>query len=696
MNKILLTAVGLATCINALAVDFKAEVTDEAKKTCRITALADPDDYLISGTLALPSIININGYPYTVTAVGDHALDGLTSVTKIVIPQAVVRIGDSYESNRSGNTNNFNDCPKLQTFEVSQGNGFFSATADGLLLGKTFGENNGNVLVRTPQAVKVTNGLLKLPANVTALGESAFTGVTTVTTLSLGPVTSYPGNSGINSMPWLGNITVYDSNSIFTATNGVLINPQHGHLIAFPARKMQGSYTIPSGITAVMDNAFANTLYLSDVTISSTVTEIGEAAFSKSHIRKASIPASVTEIGDYAFSECPDLTSIAFKGSISKVPDHMAKKSSKLASVTYAGGLPEKIGIGAFADCEALKEHPFTNFHMGDSAFANTGFETVIFDDAAITSKPVGGGYWSNYIFDGCKNLTKIDASLLVTTPELPFYAGTYFAANCPLLTDLYFPSYTYFSQTYIKYGSVAVATRSPKLNKIILGSFTRRPESWNNKPLFELTPLKPHIFMKVDGLEGATQNGASVSSILAQADKSDKFKPIFYWESPYAPASDYVVDNATYYIPGASMGRFSEAINAGCYVEEFFRLDFSTVNNGLVITLKEIFPEMVKLKKVATDAMYWKNPAYGAYNTAIPPQYVKWVKITYTVHGVEYTTTYDQEFIASADTPDLSADPTSDEAPVYYNLQGEQVTTPLPGQIYIVRQNGTTTKRLL
>lgn len=104
----------------------------------------------------------------------------------------------------------------------------------------------------------------------------------------------------------------------------------------------------------------------------------------------------------------------------------------------------------------------------------------------------------------------------------------------------------------------------------------------------------------------------------------------------------------------------------------------------------------MVKLKKIETDAVSWKTSNYGDYATAIPPQYVKYVKITYDVHGVEYTSTYDQEFIASASSDDIAIDDVSDEAPVYYNLQGEKVATPLPGNIYIVRQNGNTTKRLL
>ena len=505
MNKLLLLAVGLATCINAHAVIFTAEKIDDAKKTCRLTGFASPDDRLVSGVVAIPSVITIDNYPYTVTEIKQNALIDMPNVTKISIPQAVTRIGNVTSAHPASDLYNFTNCPKLEAFSVSTSNSVFASTSAGLLVAGS----NTKTLVRVPQAVAVSNGVLKLPSSITALGVSAFAEVSTVTLLALGPVTSYEGNCGLNTMPWCKEISIYATGSTLKTYDGVLADAAHGVLLSFPPRKMQGSFTLPSEITIIGESAFANTFYLSDI-IFSSVTNIRKAAFMGSRIRQFSIPSSVKTISAYAFS----------------------------------------------------------------------------------------------------------------------------------------------------------------------------------------LSPVKPHIFMKVDGLVGADENAACVQGEFASSDGRE-FKPIFYWESPY-PSNRYAIPGASYYIPGGAMERFSQATDAGCYVEEFFRLEFLTVNNGLVISLKEVFPEMVKLKKIETDAVSWKTSDYGDYPTAIPPQYVKYVKITYDVHGVEYTSTYDQDFIASASSDDIATDDVSDEAPVYYNLQGEKVATPLPGNIYIVRQNGNTTKRLL
>ena len=683
MYKFLLLATALTSAINVYAMDFKAEVVDEAKKTCRIVDFANPSDQMVSGTVALPSVININNYPYTVTAVKQDAINDLLNATKVIIPASITTIGYASASNPTGDIANFNNCPKLETFEVKGSNSWFKSTSTGLLTAGASSE----ILVRVPQAIKLSGGQLKLPTDITTLGASAFTGVTTVTTLSLGPVTKYESNCGINSMPWCSDISIYDTKSTLKTYNGVLADPAKSTLIAFPARKMQGTFSIPSEITKIGESAFANAFYLSDISFSN-ITDIGKAAFMKSRLRKLALPSTVKTINAFAFADCDELTSLTFKGAVDKLPAHMAKGSAKLTTVTYNAALPKSIGNGAFADCVALTQHPFSNFEMGDSAFFNTGFETVIFDNSSVADNPTSV-YSANFAFANCKNLTKIDMTSLVTTPDNRFNVGDFFVYQCPQLTEILFPAYSHFQQSYIigKYAAAIYDCR--KLKKMILGCYTANGSS----PLFILSPTKPDVFMKIDGLEGANEYGATVKDDFASQDGGD-FKPIFYWESPY-PSMSYVINNATYYVPGGAMQNFSEAIDAGCYVEEFYRLKLSTVDNGLVISLKEVFPDMVKLKKVATDAVSWTTSSYGNYPTAIPTKYVKYVKITYEVHGVEFTTTYDREFIEAADSDDITGDIISDATPRYFNLQGTEITAPIPGEIYIIKRGPITTKEI-
>lgn len=233
---------------------------------------------------------------------------------------------------------------------------------------------------------------------------------------------------------------------------------------------MLGSLSIPSSITKIGERAFANAIYLSNITSFTSVTEIGKAAFRNSRIRSLNLPSTLKSIDAFAFASCPELTNLNFRGKLEKLPPHMAKGSSKLAAVTYQAGLPKAIGNGAFANCTALTKHPFSNFELGDSAFANTGFETVVFDNASLIDNPVSR-HSGEAAFADCKNLTKIDISALGTSPEARFNAGSFFASNCPKLTEILFPSYSYFYQIYGNSDNQASAVvNNPRLNKIILG----------------------------------------------------------------------------------------------------------------------------------------------------------------------------------------------------------------------------------
>lgn len=71
----------------------------------------------------------------------------------------------------------------------------------------------------------------------------------------------------------------------------------------------------------------------------------------------------------------------------------------------------------------------------------------------------------------------------------------------------------------------------------------------------------------------------------------------------------------------------------------------------------------MVKMISIRVDNAVWKSSSYGSFNTGIPFSTIDDMWITYTVHGVEFTTRYDRSFIQIAGIDDIEADP-SDAAP--------------------------------
>ena len=114
------------------------------------------------------------------------------------------------------------------------------------------------------------------------------------------------------------------------------------------------SITIPSSVTSIGDLAFSYCYSLSSITIPSSVTSIGYYAFSFcSSLSSITIPSSVTSIGDQAFDNCISLSSITIPSSVTSIGDQAFEGCSSLTSVTIPESVTS-IGNSAFSDCSSL------------------------------------------------------------------------------------------------------------------------------------------------------------------------------------------------------------------------------------------------------------------------------------------------------------------------------------------------------
>ena len=188
--------------------------------------------------------------------------------------------------------------------------------------------------------------------------------------------------------------------------------------------------TIPSSVTEIGDLAFSKSSSLKQVTIPSSVTSIGNSSFIKcSLLTEIMIPSSVISIGDSVFSECLSLTKITFSSSVASIGNNAFGGCSSLIEITIPFSLT-KIGDSAFNGCLSLTKitilSPITS--IGYSVFCGCLSLKEITIPSSVTSI-------ESYAFNRCSSLTQITFPSSLTSIE------SYAFNRCSSLTQITFPS---------------------------------------------------------------------------------------------------------------------------------------------------------------------------------------------------------------------------------------------------------------
>ena len=171
------------------------------------------------------------------------------------------------------------------------------------------------------------------------------------------------------------------------------------------------SITIPDGVTRIDPSAFRDCSGLTSITIPDNVTSIGDHAFyGCSSLTSITIPDSVTSIGDYAFWRCSGLTSITIPNSVTNIGEVAFMNCSGLTNVTIGNGVTS-IDFSTFDGCSNLKSIIIPNSvtNIGKDAFWRCSSLTSITIGNSVTS--IG-----DYAFYGCSSLTSITIPDSVTS----------------------------------------------------------------------------------------------------------------------------------------------------------------------------------------------------------------------------------------------------------------------------------------
>ena len=151
---------------------------------------------------------------------------------------------------------------------------------------------------------------------------------------------------------------------------------------AFQGCSSLTSVTLGNSVTSIGDYAFCDCSSLTSITIPNSVTSIGNGAFEFcSSLTSVTIPNSVTSIGNYAFWNCSSLTSVTIGNSVTTIGNYAFLYCSSLTSVTIPNSVTS-LGDYAFAYCSSLTSVTClaTNPpYFGDAAFYHIGSTSTLY-----------------------------------------------------------------------------------------------------------------------------------------------------------------------------------------------------------------------------------------------------------------------------------------------------------------------------
>jgi len=343
--------------------------------------------------------------PHTVTNIGNDAFSGCTSLSTVYYSETVeewnyINIGTGNEclTNATIYFNNPVDEDKLN-YELN-------STNDGYIVKGFKDEYKNSTSVVIPMA---HDGLL-----VTGIGNYAFSGCTSLTSLTISNSVSSIGVDAFKTCNNLTSIVVEEGNAIYHSSGNCLIET--------------ASKTLILGCST------------SVIPTDGSVTNIGYAAFEVCvQLKSITIPNGVTSIGDRAFNCCTGLTSITIPNSVLSIGDRAFDCCTGLTSITIPNSVTS-IGIAAFHGCDKVTiinvEEGNSAYHSDGNCLIETASKTLIFG-CSSSIIPTDGSVTSisDYAFQSCTNLTSITIPNSVTNIG---YAAFY---GCSGLTSITIPN---------------------------------------------------------------------------------------------------------------------------------------------------------------------------------------------------------------------------------------------------------------
>ncbi|MDE5567046.1 MAG: leucine-rich repeat protein, partial [Muribaculaceae bacterium] len=392
--------------------------------------------------------------PNSVTEIGESAFGGCTGLTSVTIPSSVTKIGNYA----------FYGCTAIKEIIIEDGEEtlslgynrsdkglFYDCPLGKLYLGRnlTYYTYYGN----SPFSGNTSLTELIIGNSVTSIGTYAFRGCSSLTSITIPNSVTSIGNYVFNGCTTLKEISFEDGTetlnlgyNYYTDSRGVT---GKGLFYDCPLEKLYLGRNLSYETSSSYGySPFYGNTNLTELTISNSVTSIGDYAFSGcsgltsvnitdiaswcnisfgyysanplycahnlylngEKVENLVIPDNVTSIGNRAFGGCSVLISVTIPNSVTSIGSSAFDKCSGLTSVTIPNSVTS-IGSYTFDGCSGLTSVTIPNSvtSIGNGAFRScSGLTSVVIPNSVNSI--------NDYTFEGCSSLTSVTIPNTVTS----------------------------------------------------------------------------------------------------------------------------------------------------------------------------------------------------------------------------------------------------------------------------------------